>query len=522
MPRQDARSRTRLLAGVVLIGVSGLWLGGLGRAEVPPALPDALQPDLSDPAVPAPSAYPMRMFATPERFEDRPAGVATIERVNDQTAFSRPSRLLTGDARLEFELGHALFRKLWIAAPASTKASDGLGPYYNARSCESCHRRDGRGHLPEASDKTAVSILLRLSVPALGSDALGSDAPAIEGWLATAPHPLLGGQLQDFAAPGLPVEGKLSLSYATRVETLPDGTKVELRRPIPGIVVEGQVFDDPSLMTSLRIAPQMIGLGLLEAIPEETILALADPDDRDQNGISGRAQIVPSVEYDRPMLGRFGWKAGSPTLRDQTAAAFSGDMGLSTPLYPQPWGDCTPAQRACRTAPHGQDDGLRDGREVDSKALAVLAGYTRNLGVPARARAADADVLLGKARFYQSGCVGCHVPKHVIPRADDPGRSNPQVIWPYTDLLLHDMGPELADHRPEGRASGQEWRTPPLWGIGLTEQVSGRMSLLHDGRARSMTEAILWHGGEAEAARLAFVSLPAVERAAVVAFLESL
>lgn len=521
MLRWNSRWSGPLVIGAVLamtVSTGGENGAGSGWAETsPPALSGSLQSDVPETDFQTESVLPTRLFDHAERFEDRPAGIATVERRADDTAFSQPSRLLKGEARLDFELGNALFRKLWIAAPASTKASDGLGPFYNARSCESCHRRDGRGHLPGPEDKNQISILLRLSV--LGD----SNAPTeIADWLATSPHPVLGGQLQDFAAPGLAVEGKLSIRIDDHVETLPDGTQVTLYRPVPSILIDGKPFDDPALMTSLRIAPQMIGLGLLEAIPEADLHALADPDDANHDGISGRVQIVPSVTDGRPVVGRFGWKAGSPDLRDQTAAAFLGDLGLSTPLYPLPYGDCTAAQKECRAAPNGQDEGIREGLEVESKALNILADYARNLGVPARSKAADPTVLLGKARFYQSGCTQCHTAKHVIPLAGDGAAQNQQVIWPYTDLLLHDMGPGLADNRPEGRATGQEWRTPPLWGIGLTEQVSGRMSLLHDGRAGSFLEAILWHGGEANAARAAFVDLPRSERDAVIAFLESL
>jgi CxxC motif-containing protein (DUF1111 family) len=273
-------------------------------------------------------------------------------------------------------------------------------------------------------------------------------------------------------------------------------------------------------MLSPRIAPQMIGLGLLEAIPAADILALADPDDLDNDGISGRPNIVWSLEFDRPMLGRFGLKAGSPSIVEQSASAFAGDIGISNPLHPNGAGECMPAQTDCINAPHG--DGDARGFEIDQEILDLVTFYSRNLGVPARRNMDDVDVLRGKDLFYNAGCVACHQPSFVTNRlADQPAQSF-QLIWPYTDMLLHDMGDGLADNRPEAVANGREWRTPPLWGIGLTEQVSGHTQLLHDGRARSLLEAVLWHGGEAQATRDRVVEMSPDDRAALLKFLESL
>jgi CxxC motif-containing protein (DUF1111 family) len=455
-------------------------------------------------------------FTAPEPFEDLPAGAATVRNTANRDAFSQFSANTPVENEMLFKLGNALFRKTWVAAPASTKGSDGLGPVYNARACQDCHLKDGRGHPPEGPDDDSLSMFLRLSVP-------GGPVPeGIADWLATQPDPTYGGQLQDLAAPGQAAEGRMQVTYRDLPVTLADGTVITLRDP--AYALADPAFDPPApdLMLSPRVAPQMIGLGLLEAIPAADILALADPDDSDKDGISGRAQIVPSVEFGVPMLGRFGLKAGAPTIREQSSGAFSGDMGLSTVLHPAPWGDCTAAQTACRDAPHGQDPGLRDGLEVDRESLDLVTYYSRNLGVPERRNPADPTVLRGKALFHDLNCQGCHQPKHVTHRLDGQPEQSFQLIWPYTDLLLHDMGPGLADNRPEGRASGLEWKTPPLWGIGLTETVSGHTQFLHDGRARSLIEAILWHGGEAQAARDGVVALSAKERAALIAFLESL
>jgi CxxC motif-containing protein (DUF1111 family) len=455
-------------------------------------------------------------FSKPEPFEAKPAGAATVRATMTADAFSQHSGNMPFEREMDFKLGNALFRKLWVAAPASTKASDGLGPLYNARACQDCHLKDGRGHPPEDAADSRVSMFLRLSVP-------GGPVPeGIEGWIATEPDPTYGGQLQDLAAPGHAAEGQMEIIWTETPVTLVDGTVVSLRAP-------RYAFADPAygppgagLMLSPRVAPQMIGLGLLEAIPAADILARVDEDDADDDGISGRAQIVPSVEFGVPMLGRFGLKAGAPTVKEQSAGAFAGDMGLSTPLHPDPSGDCTPQQPTCRAAPAGQEDGVRDGLEVDGESLDLVTFYSRNLGVPERRDIDDPTVLRGKEIFHDLNCTGCHTPKHVTHRLDGQPEQSFQLIWPYTDLLLHDMGLGLADGRPEGRASGTEWKTPPLWGLGLTETVSGHTQLLHDGRARSVLEAILWHGGEAQAQRDAVVAMAPEDRAALLAFLGSL
>lgn len=454
-------------------------------------------------------------FDAPEPFESLSAGAATVRARRTADAFSQLSGNMPFDHEMDFKLGNALFRKAWVAAPASTKGSDGLGPLLNARGCQDCHLKDGRGHPPEGPHDGRVSMFLRLSVP-------GGTMADIEGWLATQPDPTYGGQLQDMAIPGHAAEGQMDIAYSEHPVTLSDGQTVSLRAPVYTFSNPGYGSPHPDLMLSPRVAPQMIGLGLLEAIPAADLLSRADPDDRDGDGISGRPQIVPSVEHGVAMLGRFGLKAGAPTVREQSAAAFAGDMGLSSPLFPDPWGDCTPAQTACRAAPDGQEPGLRDGLEVDGRSLDLVTFYARNLAVPERRRVDDPQVLRGKAVFHALNCQGCHTPKHVTHRLTDQPEQSFQLIWPYTDLLLHDMGEGLADNRPEGRATGREWKTPPLWGIGLTRQVSGHSYFLHDGRARSLLEAVLWHGGEAQAPRDGVVALPTADREALIAFLESL
>mgnify|MGYP001115312649 CR=1 FL=1 len=257
----------------------------------------------------------------------------------------------------------------------------------------------------------------------------------------------------------------------------------------------------------------MIGLGLAEAIAEADILANADPEDADGNGISGRSHITETGQ-----IGRFGWKTTAPTVLIQTANAFSNDMGLSTRIHPDPWGDCTEPQTDCRDAFHGNTP---TEHEVVDNLLDLTRFYSANLAVPARRDLNDPEVLAGKELFYQVGCISCHTPKFATSADADPEQRN-QLIWPYSDFLLHDLGEGLADQNPSGSIGGAEWRTQPLWGIGMTEIVNGHTYFLHDGRARSLEEAILWHGGEAEAAKDNFASLLAAERKLIIRFLESL
>jgi CxxC motif-containing protein (DUF1111 family) len=274
-------------------------------------------------------------------------------------------------------------------------------------------------------------------------------------------------------------------------------------------------------MLSPRVAQPMIGLGLLEAIPEADLLARADPEDADGDGISGRPNLAWSETAGRVAMGRFGWKAGQARIAEQAAAAMAGDIGVSNPLAPFPAGDCTPAQPDCMAAPTGASPQFAS-LEAPGEVMDLIDYYSRHLAVPARRDVGAPEVLAGKRLFYEAGCIACHTPKHATARdAADPALRG-QLIWPYTDLLLHDLGDGLADGRPEGVADGQEWRTAPLWGIGLTETVNGHTYFLHDGRARNLTEAILWHGGEAEAAKERFRLMPPADRAALLAFLGSL
>jgi CxxC motif-containing protein (DUF1111 family) len=509
MPHRWTRPTRRVALALVALAPVTLAAGpgelALGDAARSPA----------DAARVAEVTAPADSFAAPEPFEAKSGGAGTIVPAMPARAFMQPPANLPEGGDLDFISGQALFEKIWVAAPTATLASDGLGPHYNARACVLCHANNGRGHPPEDGARP-VSLVMHLAVPGEAPTGMA----AIEDWLANLPDPTYGRQVQTFATIGLGAEAALQIEWEELPVELAKGETVMLRRPIYHLdnLASGPLA--PETMRSPRVAPQMIGLGLLEAIPAGDILAREDPNDADGDGISGRANIVWSSEHGRPALGRFGWKAGHATVRHQSATAFAIDIGISTPLFPAAWGDCTEAQASCRAAPHGDSD-VR-GFEADAETLGLTAYYAASLAVPARRDVADPQVLAGKRVFYETGCIACHTPKHVTARLEDRPERSFQLIWPYTDMLLHDMGPDLADGFTEGRATGQEYRTPPLWGIGLTNAVSGRTTYLHDGRARTLLEAILWHGGEAEPARNAVAAMPAPDRAALIRFLESL
>jgi len=460
---------------------------------------------------------PTTDFTSAERWETLPGGSATNRERLDRDAFSQPSASLSFAERSDFFVGNGVFKRLWVTAPASTEAADGLGPLYNARACQRCHLKDGRGH-PPAPGEAAVSMFLRLSIPPAGEVERAELAAHRRSVI---PEPTYGTQLQNFAIPGVAPEGRMAIAYEEIPVELAGGEVVRLRKPTYTIEHLAYGSLQPETMTSPRVAQPMIGLGLLEAIAEDDLLARADPDDADGDGISGRANRVWSDVQGRVAVGRFGWKAGKATIAEQAAAAMAGDIGVSNPLEPRHWGDCTEAQAACLQAPTGATPQYAD-LEAPAEVMELVTFYSRHLAVPARRDVDDPEVLRGKALFYETGCVACHTPKHAT-RSDheDPALAG-QLIWPYTDLLLHDMGEGLADHRPEGEANGREWRTASLWGIGLTETVNGHTFFLHDGRARNLTEAIFWHGGEAEAARERFRLMDPEDRAAVLAFLNSL
>jgi len=462
---------------------------------------------------------PTTDFSAAEPGENLPGGTATNTRRFDREAFSQPSQNMSFTDRADFFIGNGFFKRLWVTAPSSTTSADGLGPLYNARACQRCHLKDGRGHPPENAEDSAVSMFLRVSIPAQNEEQAGAIRDHL---INVVPEPTYGGQLQDIAIPGHAPEGHMTIAYEDVEVAFGDGEIATLRSPSYGVTDLGYGDMHPDALFSPRIAPPMIGLGLLQAISEEEILAAADPNDANGDGISGTAKFIWSRTNERVMLGRFGWKLGNATLADQSSEAMAGDIGIANPLFPNLSGDCTANQQSCLNAPAGIG-GPGGNMEASGLVMDKIFFYSGNLAVPARRTANDADVLRGKELFYTANCTSCHTPKHATRNDEDVAHAlRGQLIWPYTDLLLHDMGEGLADGRPEGSATGSEWRTAPLWGIGFTDTVNGHTYYLHDGRARNLTEAILWHGGEAIAAREAFRTMEKPDREAMITFLESL
>lgn len=449
---------------------------------------------------------PTTDFTRAEAFELMQGGAGTQTTNTDRNAYSQETATLSFEKLQTFKLGNALFNKLWVASPSSTQASDGLGPFYSARACQSCHIKDGRGQLPQAGEKTA-SLVIQLKN---AKDNL---------W---APDPVYGRQFHTSAVPGVNAEGLVAIETEPLIRTFQDGTIHVLHKPQYSLQQQAYGELHPQTKLSPRLAPAIIGLGLLEAIKSEHILAYSDADDTDGDGISGRPNWHV-LDDGQKVLGRFGHKAAMSSVREQNVHALFTDMGLSTASdsLNNPQGDCTAEQTICKTLAHGDQARLGKG-EAPDMVVDLITFYTQNLSVPARRDVSEPDVLAGKALFYDSGCASCHVPKHVTKKEADQSELQFQLIWPYTDLLLHDMGHDLADYAGEGEASGLEWRTAPLWGIGLAQTVNPGTTFLHDGRASTLLDAVLWHGGEAQASVNRVLSMNKSERSALIRFLESL
>ncbi len=429
------------------------------------------------------------------------AGGETTVFEEGANAFSLAARNLIGERREKFFVGNSFFKRAWVTAPSSTSGVDGLGPTYNATSCAACHFKDGRGAPPQEPDEEFLGLLVRLSVPGEAPDGgpLGD--------------PVYGGQFNHKSLLDVPAEGTAKVTYVEVAGAFGDGSPFSLRQPSYQFDLAFGPFGE-GIMISPRTGPAMVGLGLLEAIDESVIVELADEGDADGDGISGRVNRVFDVRSRSAKLGRFGWKANQPTLEQQVAGAFNGDIGITSTLFPDQ--NCPPAQTACAASPDGGTPEIADDK-IDE-----VTYYSQLLAVPARRDFRDPVVLRGKALFHEAGCASCHTPKLVTGELAGIPEVSGQTIFPYTDLLLHDLGDELADGRPDFLATGNEWRTPPLWGIGLVKVVNRHTDFLHDGRARDLSEAILWHGGEGEAAREAYRLMPESDRGALIRFLESL
>lgn len=485
------------------------------------------------------AGVPMQQLATFDPQEIKQGGDTGIQ-ISSSESYSLPSSNLTASRKGNFFIGNAFFKQPWVIAPASTDSRDGLGGLFNVAACQSCHVKDGRGHAPMNSDSDADSLLIRLAMPAT-TDAQRQQLQ--NSLIEKVVHPIYGGQLQDRGIQGVPAEARIKIQWTDKPVTFADGHIETLRAPTFHLTNPGYGAFDNELMLSPRIALPMIGLGLLDQIPDADIKKQAvnnhkkaDSHKVDNSGnlIRGKFNLVMDPQTGKIGLGRFGWKAGQTKLLTQNQSAFNEDMGLTSNIRPHE--SCMPAQTACLQATTGADEqgNGKPAVEVSDEVAKFVEFYTRNLAVPHRRNADDKLVLAGKKRFYDMGCQSCHTPRYQLPKTNDDNlEQHGQVIYPYTDLLLHDMGDDLADRTIAGKlppkevqveflANSYEWRTPALWGIGLAQTVDAQATFLHDGRARTLMEAVLWHGGEAAKQREQVLKLDKQGRAELTAFLQSL
>ena len=474
-------------------------------------------------------------FATSatDRQQHLSGGASTVNRIHASAYSAHSANIKDVKGILKFNGGNKFFEEPWAQSVGSVSSQDGLGPLFNNNACQDCHVRDGRGHSPEAANNQQGTDFSTMLLRASKSDISKAEQTAMSlGLQANVGDSCIGGQLQHQANFGITKEASQAVSYRYQQATFADGETVELREPIWHVQGINCEIDDDTVL-SARVAPPMIGLGLLALIETQDIINQEDINDSNNDGISGKANKVWSVATEEVMLGRFGWKAGQPTLGQQSAGAFLGDMGLTTALFPSE--NCLRHQLDCKNSPNGNGD-IADPSyqyEVSTKVLDKVTFYTHHLAVPARRNAYDQQVLNGQKIFNEIGCQQCHTASYTTgENAEFPELSN-QKIYPYSDMLLHDMGESLTDFDKHSNsvdgtipveflALANEWRTPPLWGIGLAQTVDPKATFLHDGRARSILEALLWHGGEAQHSKQQLLTLSKKQRIELLAFLEDL
>ena len=451
-----------------------------------------------------------------------PGGTTSVS-IKPFASYMHPAKNLAQEQVLKFHAGKALAHQPWVKAPTATIARDGLGPLYNARTCLACHVNGGRGRMPDNGESMLFHAFVRISLP-------GTDEQ-----LGVVPEPTYGDQIQSQSIAlyhqlrhkmdadnrkesDVAPEAYVYVDWQQTNFVYPDGEEISLRYPQLRIENLGYGELHANTLMGVRNAPPIHGMGLLELIDQRDIDMQADPEDKDNDGISGRVNHVWDPVSEMIVAGRFGLKANRPNnVAVVTAAAFANDVGITNPIFPQQ--PCSKVQDRCNASITGNNEA---GVELSDKMLQSVADFTRNLGVPRRYKVHREENMQGRKLFYEVGCQGCHIPSYVTQSSADMPHLAQQTIWPYTDLLLHDMGPDLADGRPDFIATGSEWRTPPLWGIAINKEVNGHQNFLHDGRARSVEEAVLWHGGEAEPVKQRFIGLNKMQRELMLKFVESL
>ena len=415
-----------------------------------------------------------------------------------ECVFCEPVKKMNEEERMIFSYGRSFFRTPWVEAPSATTARDGIGPLFNANTCINCHPNNGAGVAVKQDGTMTRSLLLRLS------HKTSNDSACLKK-CGFEPDSTYGAQLSLNGNHDVPFEGKAKVTYKEQKGSYHDGGTFSLREPTYTIENLNYGALDKESIFAPRIALALVGLGRLELIDEKDILAHQDINDSNKDGISGKANYAWSPKYNKTMLGRFTWKASVVSVKAQTAAAAYNDMSLTNPFFPKE--NCTKKQKECLKAPKG-----RYAFDLPANRLDAIAYYLRNLAVPNQRE--PEKHIEGAKLFSALNCTGCHVTTYKTTKGD--------TIHPFSDLLLHDMGEALADGRREFLANGNEWRTPPLWGIGLYKRASAEANYLHDGRARSIEEAILWHGGEAQKSKEKFMALDKKEREKILNFLSSL
>jgi len=420
---------------------------------------------------------------------------------SNRDAFSLAAPALDAAELRVFNFGNRLFNTNWIVAPASAIGFDGLGPLFNRVSCSACHLRDGRGRAPRVGELELLSMIVRISIP--GVDEHGGPKPV----------PGYGTQISDRAIPGVQPEARVQIQWQERAGTYADGSAFSLRKPL--ITFDKLAYGSlpKNILSSARVAPAVFGMGLIEGISDATIEALSDPNDVNKDGISGRVNRVYSNSLDAYAIGRFGWKANVATLSDQNLGAALGDIGITSTFEPKQ--NCQPQQAACLRAINGGEP------ELSAVFADKLNQYVQTLGVPQQ-RPKTPQSKLGEALFRKFQCSACHIETLSTGTQSSRAYLRNQRMHAYTDLLLHDMGSGLSDNRPDFQATGSEWRTAPLWGLGLVPVVNDHSEYLHDGRARGLAEAILWHGGEANRSKEQFRTASKAQRDALLAFLQGI
>lgn len=449
--------------------------------------------------------------------EQQTGGSITHKRL--YASYLYPGKMLNSKQQLDFWSGFSFFRDPWVAAPSATGNRDGLGPLFNTRSCIACHTAGSRANIDEAGLILPLSLVVRL----------GSKDPKNKGV-----DPVYGGQIQPRAISyrlidseiinKLPYtdnvgEAWLDKSYSKVQGNFKDGSSYELQKP--SYQLTNLAYGDlaPHIGLSVRLAPNIFGMGLLNAIKTADLLKQEDINDGDGNGISAKYNRVPNVLTQAIEVGRFGFKAKQPNLHQQVAAAFRDDIGIINSSFSAE--TCTNTQMACNYASEYGGHSLAD-LEIPDNRLDLTVSFNEFLGVPPARNLQSKSVQAGRTLFYQLNCQQCHTSSYITDESYPVKALANQTIWPYTDLALHDMGEGLADGVYEFEANGREWRTAPLWGIGLQHHTTGQQRFLHDGRARTINEAILWHGGEAESIKKAYTELTKPQRDALIKFIKAI